>query len=284
LQNDPTRIFEFVYNAIEYEHYYGSKKGAHLTLLEGSGNDMDQSALLVALYRAAGYTASYESRWELIPFDASVAPYNAANPNSLYTGVNWLGLDPDPFPSLSVNAADKPDASWTDLQYKKSALLFNYFYQGGFRAYYHPGYPGAILAPRTVVKVTVGSFILTQDPSAKRLTGKEPVNFITATGFDATAKANFLTALGGTATSTYVSGLNASAIQTQLSTYTNAFNNYIRANRPHDTVRDVLGRKENQIIDFSSLQGWSFLFYLCRPRLPGHKIKVNQAAKGKEVW
>ncbi len=262
LQNDPARIFEFVYNAIEYEHYYGSKKGARLTLLEGSGNDMDQAALLIALYRAAGYTAEYESRWELIPFDASVTPYNTANPDTLFTGVNWLGLDPDPFPDLIVAAGAKPDPSWTDLQYKKSALLFNYFYRCGFRAYFVTDYPGAILAPRTVVKVTVGSSILTQDPSAKRLTGKEPVNFITATGFDATAKGNFLTALGGDVTSTYVSGLNASAIQTQLSTYTNSFNNYIRANRPNDSVRDVLGRKENQIIDFNGVQGWSFMIYI----------------------
>lgn len=260
LQNNPARIFEFVYNAIEYEHYYGCKKGAHLTLLEGSGNDMDQASLLVALYRAAGYTASYQSRYELIPFDASVAPYNTEDPDSLYTGVNWLGLNSDPFPGLSVNPADKPDPSWTDLQFKKSALLFNYFYHGGFRAYYHPSYPGAILVPRTVVKVIVGPFIFTQDPSAKRLTGKSPVDFIAATGFNSTAKAAFLSALGGTETSTYVTGLNASAIQGQIATYTTAFNNYIKANRPNDSVRDIMGRKENQMLDFNGVQGWSWFY------------------------
>ncbi len=36
--------------------YFGSKKGAQLTLLEKSGNDFDQAALLVALLRAQGYT------------------------------------------------------------------------------------------------------------------------------------------------------------------------------------------------------------------------------------
>ena len=260
LQNNPARIFEFVYNAIEYEHYYGSKKGAHLTLLEGSGNDMDQAALLVALYRAAGFTASYQSRFELIPFDATVAPYNTTDPNLLYTGVNWLGLDPNPFPGQTVDPASKPDPSWTDLQFKKSALLFNYFYHGGFRAYYHPSYPGGILVPRTVVKVTIGPFIFTQDPSAKRLTGKSAVDFIAATGFNSTAKAAFLSALGGTETSTYVTGLNSSAIQTQLSSYTNAFNNYIRANRPNNSVRDILGRKENQMQEFNGVQGWSWFY------------------------
>lgn len=59
LQNDPLRIFEYCRNHIKYEHYFGSKKGATLTLLEGGGNSFDTSALMVALLRAAGYTANY---------------------------------------------------------------------------------------------------------------------------------------------------------------------------------------------------------------------------------
>ena len=53
LLNDPLRIFNFVRNQIRYEHYYGCKKGAALTLLEKSGNDFDQCALLVSLLREA---------------------------------------------------------------------------------------------------------------------------------------------------------------------------------------------------------------------------------------
>lgn len=260
LQGRPERIFEFVYNAIEYEHYYGSKKGANLTLLEGSGNDMDQAALLVALYRAAGYTASYYSRYELIPFEPGVVGYSGYNPNELYTGVNWLGLDPDPFPTDTVNPADKPDPSWTDLEYKKSALLFNYFFRGGFRAYYHPSYPGSVLVRRMIVKVTVGEYIFTQDPSAKRLAGKAPVDFIAATGFNSTTKSSFLTALGGTDNGIYVSGIDTggTVIKNQVRDRTTAFNNYIRANRPNDSVRDILGRKENQPQDFNAITPWSW--------------------------
>ncbi|MEY4488391.1 MAG: hypothetical protein RIQ79_899, partial [Verrucomicrobiota bacterium] len=267
LQNDPTRIFEFVYNAIEYEHYYGSKKGAHLTLLEGSGNDMDQSALLVALYRAAGYTATYQSRWTLLPYDETVPPYNVYNPEVLYTGVNWLGLDAAPYPGLTITRPGYA-ASWTDLEYKKTLLLLNYFYYSGFRVYVVPEYPGALLVPHMVVKVTAGGLTFTQDPSAKRLTGKAAVNFITATGFNSTTKAAFLTALGGTATGTYVSSLDTTGplagtiIRQQISNRTATFNAYLRANRPNDSVRDILGRKENQTLNFSGLQGWSYLLFV----------------------
>ena len=47
------------------------KKGRNLTLLEKSGNDFDQCALLVALLSAAGYSnnVAYQFGWEQIPYD-----------------------------------------------------------------------------------------------------------------------------------------------------------------------------------------------------------------------
>jgi hypothetical protein len=38
LEHDPKRIFDWVQGRIRYVHYFGSKKGAQLTLLERSGN------------------------------------------------------------------------------------------------------------------------------------------------------------------------------------------------------------------------------------------------------
>ncbi len=55
LGGDPVRIFNYVHDQIRYVHYFGSKKGATLTLLERSGNDFDQCALLAALLQASGY-------------------------------------------------------------------------------------------------------------------------------------------------------------------------------------------------------------------------------------
>ena len=52
LNYDPLAILNFVRNNIVYEPYYGSKKGADATLIERSGNDADQAALLIALLRA----------------------------------------------------------------------------------------------------------------------------------------------------------------------------------------------------------------------------------------
>jgi len=56
---NPVSIYEWVKNTIETEWYFGSMKGAEETLRQRSGNDCDQSALLVALLRASGFPARY---------------------------------------------------------------------------------------------------------------------------------------------------------------------------------------------------------------------------------
>ena len=72
LQDDPVQIFNYVHDHIRFDVYFGSKKGSTVTLLEKSGNDFDQSALLVALLRAAGYTnTGYQLGLMSFPFDNS---------------------------------------------------------------------------------------------------------------------------------------------------------------------------------------------------------------------
>lgn len=59
LGGDPVRIFNEVSRSILFEPYYGSRKGAHLTLLQRSGGAIDIANLLVALLRASGHPARY---------------------------------------------------------------------------------------------------------------------------------------------------------------------------------------------------------------------------------
>ena len=52
-------IYRYVHDQIEYTPIWGSVKGATGTLLDESGNDFDQSSLMIALLRASGYTADF---------------------------------------------------------------------------------------------------------------------------------------------------------------------------------------------------------------------------------
>jgi transglutaminase-like putative cysteine protease len=59
LRHDPLLIFNYVRNHIDYSVYYGHRKAPVLTLLDEAGNDFDQAALLVALLRCSGYSATF---------------------------------------------------------------------------------------------------------------------------------------------------------------------------------------------------------------------------------
>lgn len=87
LDNDPRLLFEYVRNNFLFEPLYGLRKGPWLTVLQRSGTDCEQAALLVALLRAAGYEARYAVGDILVPLDAESLEYwtNLA--------ANWIGVD-----------------------------------------------------------------------------------------------------------------------------------------------------------------------------------------------
>lgn len=68
LQHDPVRIFNHVRDHIAYTPYYGLLKGAQQTLLERSGNDFDQAALLFRLLELSGYAPVYGYGAMVMPF------------------------------------------------------------------------------------------------------------------------------------------------------------------------------------------------------------------------
>ncbi len=62
-------IFEYVRNEIDFVPTYGLYNGATGCLLAGRGNDWDQSALLIALLRASGYTAEFGTAYVYYPVE-----------------------------------------------------------------------------------------------------------------------------------------------------------------------------------------------------------------------
>lgn len=227
LGNDPARIFEFVYNNIEYEHYFGSRKGARLTLIEGSGNDMDQASLLVALLRSAGYDAGYAHQWNLVQYQNS----NLQVP----TGISWLGLSTQP----NTGYQGALPSGWSQLEWEQTLVLLEFFRSRGFEAEWFTNLPGYALAKRTVAVVDLNGETFRLDPSAKSRGPATAMNVLTATNFDKNA---FLSAIGGTSGTHSISGLNETAIQQELADATESLRNEIRANRFQETVEALLGK------------------------------------------
>ncbi|MGO9585456.1 MAG: hypothetical protein ACLP2Y_04495, partial [Limisphaerales bacterium] len=207
LGDNPTNIFNYVHDHINFVLYFGAKKGAELTLLEKSGNDFDQSALLVALLSAAGYSndVSYQFGWMEIP-------YNNTSGND-YDLQHWLQLN-------LVNT------NWTDT-YTYLDYLFG---TRGYPSFYATSDGNDVLIQRCWVQLQYNGNAYQLDPAFKPSVPVGTISgfsFTNAMGGAGTTLSNALwTAAAGTDTANYCSNLNEVAIRGQLTAYaTNLLNN-----------------------------------------------------------
>ncbi|MEW6218508.1 MAG: DUF6531 domain-containing protein, partial [Thermodesulfobacteriota bacterium] len=83
LDYSPRKIYQYIYENIEFEPYYGSLKGAQGTLISGAGGATDQASLLIALLRASDIPARY------VRGVITVRDENPAGANG--RGPRWLG-------------------------------------------------------------------------------------------------------------------------------------------------------------------------------------------------
>ena len=224
LGGNPTLIFNYVHDQIRYVHYFGSKKGAELTLLERSGNDFDQCALLASLLQASGYQTEYQFGWMEVPYD---------NPTNQLDLHHWL--------SLSLN-----NTNWTyTLQY-----LANLCGNRGFYTIYNLGssVTNDILIQHMVVSLTVGGTNYYLDPSLKVSQPVAGANLASAIGVSSNT---LWTAAGGTDTGSYTGGLNEGSLRTSLQSGNSNLLSYISNSVPNATVAQVIGGQ--QIVSSSGL-------------------------------
>ncbi|MFA7340620.1 MAG: RHS repeat-associated core domain-containing protein [Candidatus Obscuribacterales bacterium] len=209
LKNDPQLIYEFVYGNIEWEPGFGVQKGGLGCLLDGMGNSFDQSMLLVALLRQAGFTANYVKG----TIQLSEAEYNAwFNTTSIWAAYNYCGNENIPAVSPTWNGT---------------------IYQ--------------MVMSHVWVQVVISGTTYVLDPSRKTYTRKAPMaNLATALGYNATTFLNNAKS-GATVNADYVQNMNRTNVRANLSTMTTNLLTYIKNNAVGSapagtaTVDDVLG-------------------------------------------
>jgi RHS repeat-associated protein len=216
LGDDPTRIFNYVHDQIQYVHYFGSKKGAELTLLERSGNDFDQCALLSALLQAAGYSPTYQFAMQMMPYD------NPTNHQDLH---HWLGL------------------SLQNTNWNNTLTLFSYLAgTRGFPVWYtFPPDTNTIAIQRIWVNLSIGGTNYYLDPSFKV---SEPVSGINLTSAMALNTGTLYSGAGGSDTGYSVSGLSETSVRNNLQTCNSNLLGYISNNIPNATIAQVIGGQQ----------------------------------------
>ncbi len=220
LQNDPVKIFNYVHDHIRFVLYYGSLKGAELTLLEQSGNDFDQCALLVALLQAAGYSPGYGFGLLQMPYQATDGTANDLQ--------HWLQLN------LTSN-------NWSSVSGYLNQLVAN----RGYYLYFDMGDNNHVAFQRVWVTLPIGGTTYLLDPAFKvsqpvaTLAGFSLTNALGGAG--ATVSNALLSAAGGTDATNYAQNLSEPALRGALTGYTTNLLNYLQNNFPNASVQDILG-------------------------------------------
>ena len=218
LQNDPVKIFNYVHDHIRYVCYFGSMKGAELTLLEQSGNDFDQCSLLVALLQAAGYSAGYGCGLMQMPYQATDGTSNDLK--------HWFQLN------LTSN-------DWSSV----SSYFSTFLGYRGYPGYFDMGDNNHLAFHRAWVTLTYGGTAYLLDPAFKIF---QPVSALA--GFSltnamgsASISNDLFSAAGGTDTANYAQNLSEVSVRNKLTTYTTNLLNYLQNNFPNASVQDLLG-------------------------------------------
>lgn len=241
LDNDAVKIFNYVRNNIHYQHYHGIRKGAILTLLEGSGNDFDQCALLAELLKAAGHTnITYKVQGHRIDY---------ANL------IDWMGVASEPHPGKTFEQAyGQPiPAGWngaSDLVAKRAAFGPSFLQLGGSRSSFG-GVPrlwttlpqkAQIVFDRMYLKVEVGGTTYDLDPSYKTYEEIEGLNdILSSIGY---SRSSLLNTAGGSTGTGYVRSLNNSNIETYLSNLNDDLLDYLNQNHDGLSLQELIsGRR-----------------------------------------
>ena len=221
LNNDPLKIFNYVHNKIEFQPYWGSNKGAHTTYLDGAGNDFDQSSLLIALLKAAGYTNnSYV-------YGTYSVPDVSGNGNDL---AHWVGATSGWLAIYTLGYGGVPIISGNG-QVTYNLWTFDHVW----------------------VRAVINGTSYDLDPSCKMSNLYIGADLKTNSGYN---RSDLLTAAGGVSTGDYVQSISRSGVENKLRDYAGNLRNYFKANYPNfDSVQLYGGHVINEQAFTSLSQG-----------------------------
>ncbi|MEO0510797.1 MAG: RHS repeat-associated core domain-containing protein [Verrucomicrobiota bacterium] len=249
LDNDPLKVFNYVRNTIVHETYYGIRKGAVMTLLEGSGNDMDQCLLLAALLEAAGVPSS-DIQYRRGRHRIAVVGNNGVN---VY---DMLGLDKDPFPGQTYQqafGATRPSfwSNLSELQAKQIRYTFTFLSNARFmEGWARWNSSMQIVWHRVWLRVTINGTAYELDPSFKNYETLNRADLLTAVGYN---RSTLLSTAGGNTGTGYVQNLSEANVSTFLANLSGDIVDELRTNYPNLSVAEIVSGRRIIPVEVPSL-------------------------------
>ena len=231
LRWDPKLIFEYVHNNIDYVPYYGSRKGALLTYLDGSGNDFDQASLMIALLKESQI---HNTDISDIYYVQGIMTIPGKETNSNQGLANWFGVDSAQVPVGEILGASSIPITGS------------------------VGSTGTATIDRVLVQAKISGQIWLFDPAFKEYVypdyiysnSTNPTTLDAAMGYN---RSTLLSAAGGIPDDIYngsyysIRSLNESNIRNTLTSYATNLINNIKINEPNaDVLQIIRGRRIKQ--------------------------------------
>ncbi|MFZ5988015.1 MAG: DNA/RNA non-specific endonuclease [Bacillota bacterium] len=110
----PVKIYEYVRNNIDFEPYYGSRKGAIGTLNQLNGNDYDQASLLIAMLRYKGIPSRYVTGTVEVPIEKVIGWTGAKTPEAAVRVLGMLGTPTVSVVSGGTIVATRVEHTWVE--------------------------------------------------------------------------------------------------------------------------------------------------------------------------
>ncbi len=277
LQNDAFKIYQYCWERIRYECYWGSKKGAALTLLEGSGNCFDTASLMVALLRAAGFEEVEYRYGQRFLYEEDME--------------NWLGvLSYYSFDGIAF--PDKTNAQFrtyfglsptypVDNDLRLDLLKGDFLTKRGLPHFALDQDNSSFSIPHVWVKFKDSQGVVREmDPSVKWV-DRFMEDFVRPTSSNiGYTRSTFLSAIGGTVASggREVSGITTagtSGLDGQFSTFTGNFRTWLKNNHSAASTEEFINRGYPER-SFGTLAGQSLV--------PGQSYVVEDAFIPAVSW
>lgn len=219
LHKNPSEIYRWVHDNVEYIPTYGSIQGADYVLQTKRGNAFDTASLLIGLLRVSNIPARYV-------YGTIEVPINQA--------MNWVGgvTNPDAVLNL-MGQGGIPNIGLTQGG-KIVAVRMEHVWVEAYIDY---------VPSRGVVNKSPDTWV-PLDASFKQYSYTAPLDIKAAVPFDAQALVTDIQT-GATVNDSqgYVQNIDQSKIQTALTNYQAQVKSYLEQQQPNATVGDILGTK-----------------------------------------
>ena len=210
LKHDVDLIYEWVYSNVEFVPLFGSHKSTLGTLIDRCGNSFEQSALMISLLEASGYTANFVAgsiRLTKTMVDDMLGTHDAPNYLAAVTILS----------NSNVYVAGTVDSN-NEIVHVDIAHVW--------------------------VKVNIGGTDYVFDPSIKSYeyqTGG--LDFATATGYNETALISAAES-GATLTSESILNFNSANVRSKFKDYGTNLLNHIRSTNFSASLEDIIGGRK----------------------------------------